>query len=68
MARKLLAGTGFVASHSEFTAQYQRETSDFSLEMDHLINCVTRAAQSVLFCLTHTESTDNCLLSDTVAF
>lgn len=68
MARKLVAGTGLVASHCELTAEYQREISDFSLEMDHLINCVTRAAQSVLFCLTHTESTNNCLLSDTVAF
>lgn len=68
MARKLVAGTFLVASHSELTAQYQREISDFSSEMDHLINCDTRAAQSVLFCLTHTEGTDNCLLSNTVAF
>lgn len=68
MARKLIAGTGLVASHSELTTQYQREISDFSSEMGHLITCVTRAAQTVLFCLTHTESTDNCLLSNTVAF
>lgn len=44
MARKLVAGAGLLTSLSKLTTHYQREISDFSSEIDHFINCVTRAA------------------------